>query len=92
MALFIVDRVLPGMTAALVAEAQRCLQQAAHRVAGDGEAVRYLRSTSIPEQQRCLDLFEAASAAVVRQVNEIAQVPFRSIGLASEDSAPGTGV
>ena len=87
--MFIVDRVLPGLTPEALVETQRCLQEAVRRVSRSGEAVRYLRCTFIPEQQRCLDLFEAASAETVRNVNDIAQVPYRSIGEASEDTAPG---
>lgn len=83
--MFMVDRALPDMTRELVAEVQRCLKEATQRVARGGAFVRYLRSTSIAEQQRCLDLFEAADATVVRQVNEIAQVPFQWIGQAVED-------
>lgn len=92
MPMFIVDRVMPGLTADLLAEAQRCLQEAVRRVSDDGEAVRYLRCTFIPDQQRCLDLFEAVSADDVRLVNDIAQVPFRWIGEASEDAEPGMAV
>lgn len=83
---------MPGLTAELLAEVQRCLQEAVRRVSGDGDTVRYVRCTFIPDQQRCLDLFEAASAEDVRQVNDIAQVPFRSIGRASEDAEPGTAI
>jgi uncharacterized protein DUF4242 len=90
--MFIVDRVIPGLTADLLAEAQRCLQEAVRRVSDGGEAVRYLRCTFIPDQQRCLDLFEAVSADEVRRVNDIAQVPFRWIGQASEDAEPGMAV
>lgn len=89
MPMFIVDRVVPGLTPDLLAEAQRCLQEAVARVGGDGAAVRYVRCTFIPEQDRCLDLFEAESAEMVRNVNDIAQLPFRWIGLASESAAPG---
>jgi len=90
--MFIVDRVMPGLTADLLAEAQRCLQEAVRRVSDDGEAVRYLRCTFIPDQERCLDLFEAVSAAEVRRVNDVAQVPFRWIGEACEDADPGVAV
>ena len=92
MPLFIVDRVVPGLTADLLAEAQRCLQEAVRRVSDGGEAVRYLRCTFIPDQERCLDLFEAVSADDVRRVNDIAQVPFRRIGEACEDAEPGVAV
>jgi hypothetical protein len=87
--MFIVDRVLPGLTAELLAETQRCLQQAVRRVAGDSQAVRYLRCTFIAEQQRCLDLFEATTADQVRRVHDIAQLPFRWIAEASECMTPG---
>lgn len=87
--MFIVDRVLPGLTADLLVEAQRCLQEAVRRVSDRGAAVHYLRCTFIPEQERCLDLFEAVSADDVRRVNDIAQVPFRWIGQATEAAGPG---
>lgn len=87
--MFIVDRVVPGLTPELLSEAQRCLQEAVARVCADGTAVRYVRCTFIPEHDRCLDLFQAASADMVRRVNDIAQLPFRWIGQASENAAPG---
>ena len=89
--MFLVDRVMPGMTAELLAEVQRCLYDAAGRVSGEGDTVRYLRCTFLPGEQRCLDLFEAPSSLAVRRVNDIAQVPFRWIGQASEYAAPGIG-
>lgn len=85
MPLYMVERVMPGLTADALAEAQRCLHEAVHRVSDSGDAVRFLRCTFIPDQQRCLDLFDAGSAAQVRRVNDIAQVPFRWIGEALED-------
>jgi hypothetical protein len=90
MPMFIVDRVLTGSSPDLVAEAQRCLLQAVRRVCRDGERVRYLRCTFLPDQQRCLDLFEAVSIEQVRHVNDVAQVPFQWVGHATETAAPGT--
>ncbi len=89
LATFLVDRTLPGLTAELLAEAHRCLQEAVRRVSGSGEEVRYVRCTYLPEEQRMLCLFEAATADVVRRVNEIAQMPFRRITPAREFPAPG---
>lgn len=89
MPVFVVERALPGLTAELLEEAQRCLQRAARRVSVGGEEVRYLRCIFIPEQERCLDLFEASGAASVRRVSDIAQVPFRWIGQAADYPAPG---
>lgn len=88
MPMFIVDRVLPGLTADLLVEAQRCLQEAVRRVSDRDAAVHFLRCTFIPEQDRCLDLFEAVSADDVRRVNDIAQVPFQWIGQATEAAGP----
>jgi hypothetical protein len=90
--MFIVERVVAGLTSELLAEAQRCLQEAARRVSTDGKHVRYLRCTFIPDQQRCLDLFEADSAEQVHRINDIAQLPFRWIGQALEDAQPGAAV
>ena len=87
---FVVERTVPGMTMELLLEAHRLLEQAARRVSALGSVVRYLRCTFMPEDQRCLCLFEASSADVVRRVNDIAQVPFRHIQPAFEFSAPGT--
>ena len=89
MGVFLVDRALPGMTEDLLAEAHRLLQDAARRVSLAGEPVRYLRCTYLPEEGRCVCLFEAVDAVAVRKVNETAQVPFRRISAAIEFSAPG---
>lgn len=60
-------------------------------MSADGQNVRYRRCTLIAEHDRCLGLFEAASAVEVRRVNDIAQVPFRWIGQAAETAVPGAG-
>jgi hypothetical protein len=88
-AVFVVDRRLPGMTEALLAEIQRLLHEAARRVSSRGVAVRYLRCIYMPEEDRCICLFEADHPAAVQSVNEIAQVPFHRISSAIEFWAPG---
>ncbi len=50
-----------------------------HRFAIAGRPVHYLRSIYVPSESRCLSLFEAASAVLVRDVNEAAQIPFTRI-------------
>ena len=49
---------------------------------GDGEGIRYIRSTVVAAEGRCICLFEATSEALVRRANELAQVPITSIALA----------
>ena len=90
--LFVVDRTVRGMTAEGLMEAQRLLHDAAGRATSAGEVVRYLRCTFIPEQQRCICLFQATDLGAVRKVNETAQVPFGRISAAIEFSQPGSGI
>lgn len=87
--IFVVDRTLPGMTEAVLAELHRLLREAARRVASRGVEVRYLWCIYMPEDDRCICLFEADDPAAVRTVNEVAQVPFRHITLGIEFWAPG---
>lgn len=89
MATFIVDRVMPGLTPELLLEAQRLLHEAARRYSGGAQTVRYLRCTFLADEQRCICLFEAPSADAVRDVNDMAQVPFRRVQPGTEFSAPG---
>ena len=90
--MFVVDRTVPGMTEELLAEQQRLLHEAARRVSLAGQSVRYVRCTYIPDEDRCICLFEADNVAAVRRVNETAQVPFRRISAAVEFWEPGAGV
>ncbi len=89
LAMFAVDRLLPGMTEENLAEAHRLLQEAARRVSSKGEPVRHVRCFYLPEDRRCICLFEAKELVAVREVNAIAQVPFRRISSAIESAAPG---
>lgn len=97
MAIFIVDRRLPGLTLEHVAAARRALAESSRRLSAGGQSVRYVRSTFAPAHGRWLCVFEAASRDLVRRVNEVAQVPFDSIeealdfeedGERSEDDEP----
>jgi hypothetical protein len=57
-----------------------------------GKPVRYIRSTFVPGDSRCMCLFEAPNAENVRELNETAKIPFTRI-VEAEDltPAPGTG-
>ncbi len=41
--------------------------------------VRYIRSTYIPGESRCLCLFEAPNPELVKEVNDAANIPFTRI-------------
>ena len=91
-AVFLVERRLPGMSLEDVAAARRALAASARRLSSGGNRVRYLRSTFVPAHARCLCVFEATSGDLVRRVNEVAQVPFVSIEEAIEFQAPRSGM
>jgi Nickel responsive protein SCO4226-like len=91
-AVFLVERRLPGMSLEHLAAAHRALAASAHRLSSGGDRVRYLRSTFVPARARCLCVFEATSGELVRRVNEVAQVPFVSIQEAIEFPDPGSAM
>jgi hypothetical protein len=55
----------------------------------EGTPVRYLRSTFIPDEEKCFCLFEGPSVEAVRTANDRAQLPYERIveamHLASDD-------
>ena len=88
--LYLVERSVPGLTVRQLGIAQLALLESSRRLQAGGDQVRYLRSTFIPGQSRCLCLFEAESRDLVRKVNETAQFPFSRIEEAVEPAPPVT--
>lgn len=76
---FMVERSLPGISSTQLAGAQQAAIQTSEQFSQQGTPVRYLRSTFVPAEDRCLCLFEAPSQETVRQVNEAAGLPFTRI-------------
>jgi uncharacterized protein DUF4242 len=64
------------------------LIQTASQFTAQGRPVRYLRSLFVPREARCLCVFEAPDAEVVRRVNEATQMPFVSVTEALELTPP----
>ena len=62
------------------------LLQTGERVARNGWQIRYVRSTFLPDQSRCICIFESSSRDLVRKVNETAQIPFTRIEAALDFS------
>ena len=79
MPLYLVERVIPGVTMDQLAASQRAAFEMSMRFTARGERVRYIRSTFIPGESRCLCLFEVASAETVEEVNEVAKFPFTRV-------------
>ncbi|MGH9198684.1 MAG: DUF4242 domain-containing protein [Acidimicrobiia bacterium] len=79
MAVFMVERDLPGMTIRELIATQQAAIKAGRELSENGKNVRYLRSTYVPGSSRCMCLFEAGSLDLVQQVNEKAKLPFTRI-------------
>ena len=87
MAVYMVERELPGITMEQLAGAQRAAIETSQRFTEDGKPVRYIRSTYIPDEAHCMCLFEAPDAATVEDVNNAAQIPFTRV-VAAMDLTP----
>jgi hypothetical protein len=77
MPIYFVERYLPGRDRAW-------LEAALARIPRARNGVVYLGSTYVPADDSCFSRFEAKSADDVRDVNEIAGVPFARIVAAAE--------
>jgi hypothetical protein len=82
MPIYLVERVLPGATIDDIEAIGRAAQIACAEFASRGKAVRYLRSTFTPGDSHCRCLFQGATAHVVQELNESAQIPYSRIVLA----------
>lgn len=65
---FLVETYTPRIRAAEVNEAGRRARAAAAELAREGTAVRYVRTTFLPDDETCFHLFEAPSAEAVEEV------------------------
>ena len=79
MAVYMVERDLPGITLEQLGGAQKAAIETSHRFSDEGKPVRYIRSTYVPGEAKCMCLFEAPNAQRVKEVNEAAQIPFSRI-------------
>ena len=79
MAVYMVERDLPGITSDGLAGAQKAAIASAQKSTTSGTPVRYIRSTFVPGEARCMCLFEASTPDAVRDVNESAGLPFTRI-------------
>ena len=84
MTLYLVEHHLRDVGEGHLASLRDALAEIASRLnaAGDGQTIRYIRSTVVSAQGRCICLFEASSEMLVRRANELAQVPIVSIASA----------
>lgn len=79
MAVYMVERNLPGIKMDQLAAAQKAAIATSEQSTREGKRVRYIRSTFVPGDARCMCLFEASSAKDVEEVNKKANIPFTKI-------------
>jgi muconolactone delta-isomerase len=79
MAVYMVERSLPGIQMDQLAAAQKAAIATGADMSAKGKTVRYIRSTFVPGDSRCMCLFEAPDAAVVKELNETAKIPYTRI-------------
>jgi Nickel responsive protein SCO4226-like len=87
MAGYLVERYLPGLTAAEVHAAIRRMTAVVEEMAAEGIPIRYVTSAFIPEEEACFCQFEAPSREAVAAANERAAFPYARI--LAVDLAPG---
>ena len=85
--LYLVEHDLRGLSPPQLASVHRALGEAVRREIGRGSQIRYVQRIDVPEQDRCLCLFEAAGPELVRAVNDIAQFPLARV-VAVRSSVP----
>lgn len=79
MPVYMVERDLPGIQVEQLAAAQKRAIEAGKELTAQGKQVRYIRSTFVPGENKCMCLFEAPNPENVREANERAQIPFTRI-------------
>jgi hypothetical protein len=79
MPVFMVERDLKGITRPDLAAAQQAAIAQGKQMTAAGTPVRYIRSTFAPEDGRCFCLFEGASAADVKKLNDAAKIPYSRV-------------
>jgi Nickel responsive protein SCO4226-like len=85
------ERHLPGFPPAQLPAAAAALKKKSAEVRGEGQEVRYVRSTYVPEGEKCYCLFEGSSRAAVEEVQKRANLPYERIHEAAfltADDAP----
>jgi hypothetical protein len=87
MAVYLVERDLPGISLEELAAAQKTAIQMGKELTAEGREVRYIRSTFVPGENRCMCLFEASNPDDVREANERGNIPFTRI-VQAEDLTP----
>ena len=76
---YMVERHLPDFPPDQLPAAAAAAKAKSAELTGEGRDVRYLRSTYVPEGEKCYCLFEGSSLEAVEEVQKRAQLPYEKI-------------
>jgi len=79
MPVYMVEREFPDIQMNQLAAAQKAAIETGQRTTAQGKKVRYIRSSFVPSEARCMCMFEASNPELVRELNETAKIPFKRI-------------
>ncbi|HEX8598250.1 MAG TPA: nickel-binding protein [Chloroflexia bacterium] len=84
MAIYIVERFLPGMTQEQVEKIQQSEKNLTQAAESAGGQIRHIRTIYVPGEVHYMSMFEAADPESLRAANEEAELPFTRIIEAAE--------
>lgn len=76
---YMVERHLPDFPQDQLPGAAGAAKQKADEMTAEGQEVRYIRSTFLPEGEKCYCLFEGPSREAVEEVQRRAGLPYEQI-------------
>ena len=85
---YLVEAYMPHSHAHEARAAGRRARAAAEELSREGEPIRYVRTTFLPEDETCFHLFEAASTDAIEEVSRRAELGRARVVPAVEASPP----
>ena len=79
MSQFMVERHLPDFPPDQLPAAAAAAKEKAAELSSEGKDVRYIRSTYIPEGEKCYCLFEGSSRQAVEELQRRANLPYEKV-------------
>ena len=79
MTVFMVERDLKGIAMEDLAGAQKAAIATAEEMRGEGSQVRYMHSSFVPGDGRCMCFFDGSNADEIKALNDRAGLPYSSV-------------
>jgi hypothetical protein len=79
MTVFMVERELKGIAMEDLAAAQKAAIATAEAMRGEGTDIRYMHSSFVPGDGRCMCFFDGENAEQVKSLNDRAGIPYSRV-------------